>query len=152
MSTLAAIRPDSWDFPLLVHLVGVVLFMGGVVTAAAFLGYARGDTRLLRLGYWTLLALALPGYIVLRIGGEWLNEKYNDLAPGVDEPAWLTIGYIVADLGALLLLVSLIIGGIGMYRMRDGKGSALLKTTLALSIVLIAAGLVAVWAMAGKPN
>ena len=67
-------------------------------------------------------------------------------------PAWLTIGYIVADLGALLLLASLIIGGIGVYRMRDGKGTGLLKATLALSIVIIAAGLVAVWAMAGKPS
>ena len=36
--------------------------------------------------------------------------------------------------------------------MRDGKGAGLLKATLALSIVIIAAGLVAVWAMAGKPN
>jgi hypothetical protein len=152
MSILAAFRPDSWDFPLLVHIVGVVLFVGGVVSAAALLGYARGDAKLLRLGYWTLLALALPGYIVLRIGGEWLNDKYNDLTPGVDEPAWLTIGYIVADLGALLLLASLIIGGIGVYRLRDGKGTGLLKATLALSIVIIAAGLVAVWAMAGKPS
>jgi hypothetical protein len=152
MSILAAFRPDSWDFPLLVHIVGVVLFVGGVVSAAALLGYARGDAKLLRLGYWTLLALALPGYIVLRIGGEWLNDKYNDLTPGVDDPAWLTIGYIVADLGALLLLASLIIGGIGVYRLRDGKGTGLLKATLALSIVIIAAGLVAVWAMAGKPS
>ena len=71
---------------------------------------------------------------------------------GVDDPAWLSIGYIVADLGALLLLASLIVGGIGVYRMRDGKGTGLLKATLALSIVIIAAGLVAVWAMAGKPN
>ena len=98
--------------------------------------------------------MALPGYIVMRIGAEWIYSKegWDDLPEGVDEPAWLAIGYIVADLGALLLLASLIIGGIGVYRMRDGKGSALLKTTLALSIVLIAAGLVAVWAMAGKPN
>ena len=132
MSTLAAVRPDSWNFPLLVHIVGVVLFVGGVVTAAALLGYARGDTRLLRLGYWTLLALALPGYIVLRIGGEWLNNKYNDLAPFGDEPAWLNIGYIVADLGALLLLASLIIGGIGMYRMRDGKGTGCEHDTCAV--------------------
>jgi hypothetical protein len=152
MSILAAFRPDSWDFPLLVHIVGVVLFVGGVVTAAAFLGYARGDARLLRLGYWTLLALALPGYVVLRIGGEWLNTKYNDLTPDVDEPTWLNIGYIVADLGALLLLAALIAGGIGIYRLRDGKGTGLLKATLALSIVLVAAGLVAVWAMAGKPT
>ena len=39
-----------------------------------------------------------------------------------------------------------------MYRMRDGKGTRLLNTTLALSIVIIAAGLVAVWAMAAKPS
>ena len=108
MSILAAHRPDSWDFPLFVHIVGVVVLVGGVVTAAALLGFARGDTKLLRLGYWTLVALALPGYIVLRIGGEWLNKKYNDLPEGVDDPTWLTIGYIVADLGALLLLASLI--------------------------------------------
>ena len=72
MTLLALMRPDSWNFPLLVHIVGVVVLVGGVVTAASLLGFARGDTRLLRLGYWTLLAVALPGYIVLRIGGEWL--------------------------------------------------------------------------------
>ncbi len=71
---------------------------------------------------------------------------------GLGEPTWLDIGYIVADLAALLLLISLIAGGIGVYRMRDGKGTRLLTTTLALSIVMLAASLVAVWAMAGKPN
>ena len=154
MTVLALMRPDSWNFPLLVHIVGVVVLVGGVVTAASLLGFAKGDTRLLRLGYWTLLAVALPGYIVLRIGGEWLYSKegWDDLPEGVDDPTWLTIGYIVADLGALLLLASLIVGGIGVYRMRDGKGTGLLKATLALSIVIIAAGLVAVWAMAGKPS
>ena len=151
MSILAAFRPDSWNFPLLVHIVGVVLFVGGVVTAAALLGYARGDTRLLRLGYWTLLALALPGYIVLRIGGEWMNSKDNDLTPVWTSPP----------------------GSNRLHRRRPRRtaparlahhrrhrrvpaarrqGLRLLKTTLALSVVLIAAGLVAVWAMAGKPN
>ncbi len=151
MTVLGLMRPDSWNFPLLVHIVGVVLLVGGVVTAASLLGFARGDTRLLRLGYWTLLAVALPGYIVLRVGAEWIYSKEN-LDDLVDDPAWLSIGFIVADLGALLLLASLIIGGIGVYRMRDGKGTWLLKATLALSIVIIAAGLVAVWAMAGKPS
>ncbi len=80
---------------------------------------------MLRLGYWTLVAVALPGYIILRIGAEWLYSKegWDDLPEGVDEPAWLGIGYIIADLAALLLLVSLIVGGIGVYRMRDGKGT-----------------------------
>jgi hypothetical protein len=151
MSILAqAPRPDSWDFPLFVHIVGAVLFAGGVLSCATILGFARGDSRYLRLGYWALLAVALPGYIVLRVGAEWINSKgWDDVKP---TPDWLDIGYIIADLAALLLLLSLIAGGIGVYRMRDGKGTRLLTTTLALSVVMLAASLVAVWAMAGKPG
>lgn len=147
MSTFAAIRPDSWNFPLFVHIVGAVLFAGGLLSCTAILGLARGDARLLRFGYWTLLAVALPGYIILRVGAEWVLSK-----EGLGEPTWLDIGYIIADLAALLLLISLIAGGVGVYRMRDGKGTRLLQTTLALSVVMLAASFVAVWAMAGKPG
>jgi hypothetical protein len=154
MSTLAAVRPDSWNFPLLVHIVGAVVLVGGILTAASFLGYARGDGRLLRLGYWSLLAVALPGWIIMRIGAEWIYSKegWDDLPEGIDEPDWLGIGYIAADLGGLILLVSLILGGIGVYRMREGKGAGLLKAVLVLSIVLLAIYVVAAWAMAGKPG
>ena len=153
MSTLAAIRPDSWNFPLFVHIVGAVVFAGGVLSCAAILGFARGDARLLRFGYWTLLAVALPGYIILRVGAQWIYSKEGwDDVPDNLTPDWLDIGFLIADVGALLLLVALIIGGIAMYRMRDGKGAGLLKGTLALSVVLLAASLVAVWAMAGKPG
>jgi hypothetical protein len=153
MSIVAGFRPDSWDFPLFVHIVGAVVLVGGILTAASFLGYARGDGRLLRLGYWSLLAVALPGWIIMRIGAEWLYSKYDDLTPeGVDDPDWLGIGYIAADLGGLILLVSLILGGVGVYRMREGKGAGLLKTVLVLSVVLLAIYVVAAWAMAGKPG
>jgi hypothetical protein len=156
MSLVAAFqfpREDSWDFPLFVHIVGAVLFAGGVFSCAAILGFARGDSRFLRLGYWTLVAVALPGYIVLRVGAEWINSKEGwDDVPDDLVPDWLDIGYIIADLAALLLLLSLIAGGVGVYRMRDGKGTRLLTTTLALSVVMLAASLVAVWAMAGKPG
>jgi hypothetical protein len=153
MSTLATIRPDSWNFPLFVHIVGAVVFAGGLLSCAAILGFARGDARLLRFGYWTLLAVALPGYIILRVGAEWTYSKEGwDDVPDNLTPDWLDIGYIIADLAALLLLISLIAGGVGVYRMRDGKGTRLLQTTLALSVVMLAASFVAVWAMAGKPG
>ena len=153
MSILAQARPDSWDFPLFIHIVGAVTLVGGILTAGTFLGFARGDSRLLRLGYWSLLAVALPGWIIMRIGAEWLYTKYEDLIPeGVDDPDWLGIGYIAADLGGLILLVSLIVGGIGVYRLREGKGAGLLKTVLVLSIALLAIYVIAAWAMAGKPG
>ena len=90
----------------------------------------------------------------MRIGAEWIysREGWDDLPDGVDEPAWLGIGAIIADLGGLILLVSLIVGGLGVYRLREGKGAGLLKATLVLSLILLAAYVVAVWAMAGKPD
>lgn len=153
MSVLATVRPDEWNFPLLVHAFGAMLLVGGLVTGASALTYARGDARLLRLGYWSLLALCLPGWIVMRIGAQWIYTKAGwDDVPDDAEPAWLGIGFLTAHAGGVLLAVSLIVGGIGIYRMRDGKGAGLLKVTLILSLILLAAYVIAVWAMAGKPN
>jgi hypothetical protein len=153
VSIVAAVRPDSWNFPLLVHIVGAVVLVGGILTCASALGFARGDARLLRLGYWTLLAVALPGWFIMRVGAEWIYSKEGwDDVPDDLTPDWLGIGYIAADLGGLILLVSLILGGIGVYRLREGKGGGLLKTVLVLSIVLLAIYVTAAWAMAGKPG
>lgn len=55
-------------------------------------------------------------------------------------------------MGGLILLVSLIVGGFGIRRLRAGQGATLLRATLALSVVLLGAYVAAVWAMAGKPN
>ena len=153
MSVLAAARPDSWNFPLLVHVLGATVLVGGLVTCASALAFAKGDARLLRLGYWSLVAISLPGYIVMRIGAQWIYSKEHlEDIPDKFVPTWINIGFLVADVGGLLLLVTLIVGGIGVRRLRDGKGGGLLKATLVLSVVLLAAYVVAVWAMAGKPN
>jgi hypothetical protein len=154
MSVIAAIRPDSWNFPLFVHVLGATLLVGGTLTGASTLAFSRNDPRFLRLGYWTLLIVALPAYIVMRIGAEWIADKegWNDLPEGVDDPTWLGIGYTVADLGALALLLSLVLGGIGVYRLRSGNGSTLLKIAMVLALILLAGLILAAWAMAGKPD
>jgi hypothetical protein len=154
MSVIALIRPDSWNFPLFVHVLGATILVGGTLTGASTLAFSRNDPRFLRLGYWTLLIVALPAYIVMRIGAEWIADKegWNDLPEGVDDPAWLGIGYVVADIGALALLLSLVLGGIGVYRLRSGGGSTLLKITMVLALLLLAGLIVAAWAMAGKPD
>ena len=150
-SILAAVRPDSWNFPLFVHVLGAMILVGGLLAGASILLYARGDTRSLRLGYWTLLLVAFPGYIVMRIGAQWIYSKegWEDLG---DDPTWIGIGFIVADLGALLTLIALILGGIGVRRLRSGGGTGLLKAAMVIAWVVLAAALVAVWAMAGKPD
>lgn len=149
-SLLASVRPDSWNFPLFVHVLGAMILVGGTLACASALAFARGNAAMLRLGYWALLAAALPGYIVMRIGAQWIYSKEGlDDAP--IEEAWTGIGFAIADGGALLLLIALIVGGIGVRRLRDGKGTGLLKTTMVISLLLLAAYVVAIWAMSAKP-
>ena len=150
-SVLATVRPDSWNFPQFVHVFGEMILVGGLLTGASTILYARGDVRFLRLGYWTLLAVALPGYVVMRIGAQWIYSRsiYDDLP---EDPTWIGIGFIVADLGALLTLIALILGGIGVRRLNSGGGQGLLKAAMVIAWIVLAAALVAVWAMAGKPD
>jgi ABC-type maltose transport system permease subunit len=150
-SVLATVRPDSWNFPLFVHVFGAMILVGGLLTGASTILYARGDARFLRLGYWTLLAVALPGYVVMRLGAEWIYSKEH-LEDAPSDPTWIGIGFIVADLGALLTLIALILGGIGVRRLNSGGGQGLLKAAMVIAWIVLAAALVAVWAMAGKPD
>jgi hypothetical protein len=152
MTIVAAVRPDSWNFPLFLHVLGAMILVGGLLAGASSLALARGDVRFLRLGYRSLLAVALPGWLLMRIAAEWIASREGWTAEGVPTPTWLGIGFILADAGGLILLVSLIVGGVGVRRLRAGQGATLLRTTLVLSVVLLGAYVVAVWAMAGKPS
>jgi hypothetical protein len=146
-------RSDSISVALLVHIFGAMVLMGGLVTAAgsAIVGWRDEGAALRRFSYWALLAVAFPGYIVMRIGAQWTQSKEHlDNLP--NDPAWLSIGFITADLGALLLLIALILGGIGLRRSRSGGGSGLLKASSVIATVLVAAYIVTIWAMGAKPT
>jgi hypothetical protein len=147
------VRSDSISIALLVHILGAMVLMGGLVTAAgsAIVGWRDEGVALRRFSYWTLLAVAFPGYIVMRIGAQWTQSKEHlDNLP--NDPAWLSIGFITADLGALLLVIALILGGIGLRRSRSGGGSGLLKASSVIATVLVAAYIVTIWAMGAKPT
>ena len=150
---LAAIRPDSWNFPLLLHVFGAMVLVGGLVTAvtALILGWRRDAAPYTRFGFWTLLVLVLPAYIVMRIGAEWIYSKEGF---GDEDPDWIGIGYITADLGLLVLLITLIVTGIAARRLRraDGGTSMLARVGAVLASVLLAAYVVAMWAMSAKPG
>jgi hypothetical protein len=159
MSVLAAIRPDDWNFPLLVHVLGAALLVGGLLTAvvALFLGWRRqrnADAAVFgRLAFRSLLFVAFPAWWIMRIGAEWIysREGWDDVAT---EPDWLGIGYVTAEGGGLLLLISIILAGLGARRLARGGGetSALLRVATVLVTIVLLAYVVAVWAMAGKPS
>jgi hypothetical protein len=153
MSILATVRPDDWNFPLFVHVVGAMILVGGLVTGAAALAFAKDDAKLLRLGFWALMLVSFPGWIIMRLGAQWIysREGWDDV-PDRFIPSWLNIGYVIADAGGLVLVITLILGGIGVRRLQAGKSSGLLKAVLVLSVVLLAAYVVAIWAMSGKPG
>jgi hypothetical protein len=152
---LAAIRPDDQSFALLLHLVGATVVFGALLASATSLALARGEARLLRLGYFSLLLVGLPGLILMRLAGEWLYrlQKWDDVSEQFGEPSWLGIGFLVADWGGVLFLLSLVLGGAGVHRLHQGRGGAgLLRATMVISLVLVVAYAVAVWAMTGKPS
>jgi uncharacterized cupredoxin-like copper-binding protein len=152
---LAAIRPAGQDFPVLLHIVGATIVFGALLASVCSLALARGQIRMFRIGYFALLFVALPGWILMRLSGEWIYRKqgWNDVPDQLQDPTWLRIGFGVADWGGLLFLIALIIGGVAVLRMRSGKsGAGLLKLTMSIAVVLAVGYVGAVWAMTGKPN
>jgi len=154
MNIVAAIRPDDWNAPLLVHVFGAMILVGGLVTAATalLLGWRRDSPWYSRFGFRALLLIALPAWFVMRIGAQWIYSKENFDAG--DEPGWLGVGYLTADLGGLLLLVAIVVTGIGVRRLRrpDAGTSVLARIGGVLATVLLLAYTVAVWAMTAKPD
>src|SRR4051794_26124350 len=147
----AAIRPHSWDIAVLVHVLGAMVLVGAVLTAAAagIFGMRDDSATLRRLSYRTLLVLALPAWIVMFVGAIWSESKEHledaDLA-------WIGIGHIVAEGGGLLLLIAIILGGLGVRRSGAGGGGGLLKASSLIATFLVAAYIVAIWAMGAKPS
>jgi len=153
MTVLASIRPHDIDLALFFHVGGAMILVGGLFTAACatIVGWRDESQRLRRFAVMTLLAVALPGWIVMRAAAEWTysKEHLNDLP---SDPTWIGIGFVVSDIGGLLLLIALVLGGVGMRRSRRGEGDTLLRTSGAIAAILLVAYAVVVWAMGAKPS
>ena len=156
---LAAIRPDSWNFPLFLHVLGASILIGALVTAgtAQVLSWRRADRSdspaFARLAFRTLLFVGIPAWFAMRIGAEWIYSKegWADLP---NEPDWLGVGYITADLGGILLLISVVLAGFGARRLAraDGGSTILARSAGVIALVVLALYLVALWAMTAKPG
>jgi hypothetical protein len=144
---LAAVRPHAWDLPLFLHVLGAMVLVGAVATAAllSFVAWRRPRVPLYgRAAFWSLLAVGLPAYVVMRVGAQWTYSKEG--FSGKHDPTWVGIGFLAADLGLLLLLVTT---GIAFWWKRRGKTVAGRAVSVLTSVYLVLLA-VAWFAMAAK--
>ena len=148
-AVLASIRPDSWNFPLFLHILGAMLLVGAVTAAvvAQLTTPAVADPdRLRRFAFRTMLFVAIPSWFLMAIGAEWIYSK--EFGDSEDDPAWIGIGFITRELGGLLLLIATICAGIASRKSKSGLG----KVSGIIAAIALAAWIVAVWAMGAKPD
>ena len=142
-------RPDSWNFPLLLHVAGAAVLFGAVAASVVSTLVADRVPQpdfMRRVAFMSLLIVGLPAYIVMRIGAQWLYSKgFDELE---EDPAWIGIGYIVADLGLLVFVLALALSGVAVWKRHSGLG----KAAGILGALLLVAMVVAVWAMGAKPD
>jgi hypothetical protein len=155
VSALATIRPDEWGLPLFIHVLGAFTLIGALVVAASFLfaGRRDGSVELIRVGFRTLLIVALPAFIAMRGSAQWIANK-----EGLEdsELTWITVGYMSTDIGVLALLAATISAGLAVRR--AGRAEAAGNRGRGVSIaawlvtLLVAVYTVVVWVMATKPT
>ena len=156
MSVLGAIRPDDWNLPLFLHVLGAMALVGALVLVVASLASARGGDSAagLRLGYRSLLLVAIPAWIVMRLGAQWIASKEGFDDVDADQPAWIDIGFTTSEPTLLLLVAATVCAGIAARRARKGgRGfGGVNAAALVLVSVTLLAYVVAIWAMSAKPT
>ena len=132
---LAVVRPHAWDLPLFLHVLGAMVLVGAVATAAllALVAWRRPGVPVFgRAAFWTLLVVGAPAYVAMRIGGQWTYSKEG--FSGSADPAWIKIGLAAADAGLLLLLLTT---GFAFSWQRSGKIAAGRTVAVLTSVYLV---------------
>jgi hypothetical protein len=153
---IAAIRPDSWNWLLLFHLLAAFLLVGGVITVvltslAAGMNRRTEHVPLLRaLAFRTNLVVVLPAFVAVHVFGDLLgNREYKH-----GDPDWLGISYGITDIG-------LIVGGVLLTllqfwvvrRVRAGRlGGWPAQLATFLPVVVLGALVTVIVLMAAKPG
>ena len=134
-------------FPLFLHVLGAMTLVGAmlavfVLTIAAWKRPEVASLR--RAAFRTLLILAIPAWIVMRVGAQLIYSK--EFGSGGHDPDWVGIGFIVADAGLIVLLAT---SGVAFWWSRGGRPIAgrLVGGLTGLYLVMLA---VAWLAMSGK--
>ena len=146
---LALVRPDSWNLPLFLHVLGATLTFGATATVAilAFAGRPAASARSLwlrGLAFKIGLLVLVPTWFLLRIPAQWIDNKEFPH----HEPGWVGVGYPVTEGGAVLIIVMLILAWFARRKL-DSRTAAVVPWLA--TIYLVALG-VAWFAMSAKPG
>jgi hypothetical protein len=139
---LALLRPDSWNFPLFLHVLGAMVLVGAV--AATVIAAGRG-TLLRGVAFRTMVFLVLPSWMLMRFAGQWIESREN---PNEDA-AWVGIGFVVGDIGLVVLLGTSVLAW-WAYRHPERRWPG--RAVAGLASLYLLALLVAMWAMTAKPD
>jgi hypothetical protein len=148
--TLAIQQPPSGNLPLFLHVLGATLTFGAIA-AIVILALAsqrkQGDRTLWlrRVSFRVGILVLLPAWILMRVGAQWIDDKEY---PNGHEPGWVGVGFLVSDVGAIVVLTLLVLGWFARRR-ADSRAAAVVPWLAAL----YAAALVVAWfAMSAKPG
>jgi uncharacterized membrane protein len=144
---LASICGPTCGLPLFVHVIGATVLFGGIATVAIVSWAAVRTTQqaplLRRSALVAMLAVVWPAYVAMRVGAQWvLNHEGLDKST----PGWVDVGFLVSDVGIVLLLVVTFLAWLARRR-----GGATAWVAALSSAYLIALG-VAWFAMSAKPG
>src|SRR5262249_48814719 len=134
-------------WPLFLHVFGAMVLVGAILTTVvlSFAAWKRPDHPALRKGTLTALGVAVPAYVVFRIAAQLIYNGEKDVFGGND-PTWVGIGFAVADIGLLILLVTI---GFAIWWARSGRPVAgrIVAGLSSIYLIMLAIG----WlAMSGK--
>jgi hypothetical protein len=139
---LALVRPDSWNLPLFLHVLGAIVLTGATATTLVIAIRTPAWRRLL---VRTIGFLVLPAWVLMRFAGQWIDSR-EDIP---NDPAWLGVGFIVGDAGLLLLVITALIAWWGLRRPERHWP---VKAVAVISGLYLLALFVAMWAMTTKPD
>ena len=153
MTALAVLRPEDWEWPLFLHLVGATLLVGGLVAALAAIAAAWRQTAADRVAVLdtaalrTLLLAVWPGLIVTLVAGIWAESRED--AGGT----WVDVGHIVTEGGLLVVLAITLLVWRSSRRARGGDAAPLGgRIAVVLAAVYLALLIGTIWAMTTKPD
>jgi hypothetical protein len=155
VSVLAVVRPDGWNFPLLLHVLGAMVLVGAITLGVLSLvaAWRSGSEVTIRLGVRALAWAGLPAWALMYGGALWIESKEGYDKSGVTSPSWIDIGHITAEGGLLLLLIATLLANLAVRR--AGRGAArgsFDRVAGALVVIVLIGYVVAIWAMTTKPT